>query len=187
MVVCNDLNIVERVKRGEREAQKHLYNIYADRLLATSMRYVGRRDVAQDTLHDAFIKIFRSIATFQYRGEGSLRAWMERITINTALEYLRTHKRLDIIPLNSEYIAHNPIDEPSYSDTQRIPEERLMEFISELPDGYRAVFNLFCIERYSHREIAAQLNINEKSSSSQLLRARRLLANRINEYIRDNE
>ena len=65
-----------------------------------------------------------------------------------------------------------------------VPREVLMRFIAELPDGYRAVFNLYCIEEYSHREIAQMLGINEKSSSSQLFRARTLLARRIRDYLK---
>lgn len=65
-----------------------------------------------------------------------------------------------------------------------MPRDVLMRFVSELPDGYRVVFNLYCIEEYSHREIAQMLGINEKSSSSQLFRARTLLARRIRDYLK---
>ena len=73
--------------------------------------------------------------------------------------------------------------EPDPSEVARIPRDVLMEFVGELPDGYRTVFNLYCIEGYSHRDIAQMLGINEKSSSSQLFRARTLLARRIAGYM----
>ncbi len=145
------------------------------------MRYLSRRDVAEDSLQDSFVKIFRSIDKFTYRGEGSLRAWMERISINTALEHLRNGKKSML--LDENYIPDNLASEPSYSDVESLPQELLMNLIGELPDGYRAVFNLYCIEGYSHKEIAEQLGINEKSSSSQLLRAKRLLASKVKQYI----
>ena len=72
---------------------------------------------------------------------------------------------------------------PNPSEVARIPRGVLMEFVGELPDGYRTVFNLYCIEGYSHRDIAQMLGINEKSSSSQLFRARTLLARRIAAYM----
>ena len=75
------------------------------------------------------------------------------------------------------------IPEPDPSEVARIPRDVLMGFVSELPDGYRTVFNLYCIEGYSHRDIAQMLGINEKSSSSQLFRARALLARRIGAYM----
>ena len=75
------------------------------------------------------------------------------------------------------------IAEPAVSDVEQVPREVLLRFVSELPEGYRAVFNLYCIEEYSHREIARMLGINEKSSSSQLFRARALLARKIRAYL----
>lgn len=173
--------LIEGVKRRDKEAQRALYDTYANRLMAISMRYLSRRDVAEDSLQDSFVKIFRSIDKFTYRGEGSLRAWMERISINTALEHLRNGKKSML--LDENYIPDNLASEPSYSDVESLPQELLMNLIGELPDGYRAVFNLYCIEGYSHKEIAEQLGINEKSSSSQLLRAKRLLASKVKQYI----
>lgn len=183
-MTCSEQILVANIRRNNREAQKSLYTKYANRLLYISIRYVGREDIAEDILHDSFIKIFREIGKFKYQGEGSLRAWMDRITINTALEWLRDNRKIEFISLENEY---NLADEPSYTDTEKIPRDKLMQLINELPDGYRTVFNLFCIEEYSHKEIAAKLKINEKSSSSQLLRAKRLLATKINEYIKENE
>lgn len=177
--------LVELIKRGDRASQRELYDRYGGRLLAISMRYIGSREQAEDNLHDSFIKILRSIGGFSYRGEGSLRAWMERITINTALEWLRSHKRLQ--QLSQSPVTDDLVEIPEPVDVEAIPPEVLMGFVGELADGYRTVFNLFCIEGYSHREIAERLGINEKSSSSQLLRARRQLAARIKEYISRDE
>lgn len=181
----SDEILVEGVRRGCRESQRLLYDTYARRLMAISMRYLGQRGLAEDNLHDSMIKVFRSIDKFKYRGEGSLRAWIERITVNTALEWLRNNQRMVI--LDEKYIPSSTEDEPSCEQIERVPQDVLLTLIGELPDGYRTVFNLFCIEGYSHREIAKQLNINEKSSSSQLLRARKLLAKKINAYLDINE
>lgn len=180
----NEQSLINSVKRGDQTAQKALYDLYASRLMAISVRYVGRRDVAEDILHDSFIKIFRSISKFNYRGEGSLRAWLDRITINTALEWLRQKK--NNIVLDENFIVDQQ-DEPSISEVESISQEVLLRLVSELPDGYRTVFNLFCIEGYSHREISKELGINEKSSSSQLLRAKRLLASKIKKHLESDE
>lgn len=182
----NEEQLIERVRRRESEAQRELYETYAGRLMAITLRYVGKNSVAEDVMHDAIIKIFNSIDKFKYRGEGSIRAWMERVTINTALGWLRSQKR-DLLLDEGRIPDDLACDEPSSSDVSAIPQDKLLEMVSELPDGYRTVFNLFCIEGYSHREIAKELGINEKSSSSQLLRARRLLASRINEYMKYHE
>lgn len=163
-------------------ARRELYDRYAARLLAICLRYAGDRATAEDLLHDAFLKLFGAFDRFAYRGPGSLRAWIERVTVNVALEWLRTRNRLGCVPLD-EGRALPDAAEPEADEVGRIPQQVLLGFVSELPDGYRTVFNLYCIEGYSHRDIALLLGINEKSSSSQLFRARTLLARRIREYL----
>ena len=175
--------LAERCRMGDNTARKELYDRFAGRLLAICMRYVGDRDTAADLMHDAFLKIFGAFDRFTFRGPGSLRAWIERITVNVALEWLRNRNRLGTLELD-EGRAANRIAEPDPAEVARIPQELLMRFVAELPDGYRAVFNLYCIEERSHREIAELLGINEKSSSSQLSRARTLLARRIKDYLK---
>ncbi len=184
MMKSRDEIFIEKLKGGDRGAQRELYDLHAATLMAIAMRYLGERGVAEDILHDSFIKIFGSIKGFSYRGEGSLRAWMSRIVVNGSLEYLRHNRRLSS-PLELNEIAD--YSDPNEVEVSRVPREVLLGFIAELPEGYRTVFNLFCIEEYSHREIAKQLGINEKSSSSQLLRAKRLLATRIKSYIESHE
>lgn len=174
----------KRCRQGDNIAWKELYEKYAGRLFSVCLRYIGDRDTARDLLHDGFIKIFQSFNRFTWRGEGSLRAWMERVIINEALQQLRRNDVLN---------QHLPIDEvretydsPPPESVDRIPEKVLMQFISELPEGYRIVFNLYTFEEKSHKEIAALLNINEKSSASQLYHAKCSLAKRINEWVKHN-
>lgn len=177
--------LAEGCSVGNDVARKELYDRYAGRLLAICMRYAGDRTVAEDLMHDAFLKIFGAFDRFTYRGPGSLRAWIERITVNVALEWLRTRNRLESVSLDEGRAAAGLAEpEPGAGEMARVPREVLMRFVSELPDGYRAVFNLYCIEEYSHREIAELLGINEKSSSSQLSRARGILARRVREYLK---
>ena len=111
-----------------------------------------------------------------------LKAWLSRIMVNTALEAIR--KQTQHIELDIETAPE--IADPEYEDDDKIvkniPQETLLRFISELPDGYRTVFNLFTFENKSHKEIANLLHINEKSSSSQLHRARTILMNRVKQY-----
>ncbi len=174
--------LVEGCCRGDNTARKELYDAYAGRLLAVCMRYLSDRATAEDMLHDSFIKIFASLSKFTYRGEGSLRAWMERVTVNVVLEYLRRNKK-NIISNVEDGDIPDIQDAPS-DDVARVPYEVIMRYVQELPDGYRTVFNLFCIEGWSHREIADSLGINEKSSSSQLTRAKSILATKLKEYLK---
>ena len=168
-----EFELSEQCRQRNNQARKELYEQYAGRMLGICLRYTGNRDIAQYLLHDSFIKIFDSFDKFTWRGEGSLRAWMERVVVNTALQYLR---RNDVISqaasleeLPEEY------EEPDASDVEAIPQKVLMRFIEELPAGYRTVFNLYTFEDKSHKEIAQMLGINEKSSASQLFRAKTVL------------
>ena len=174
--------LAEGCREGDGAARRELYDRFAGRLMAVCMRYAGDRATAEDLLHDAFLKIYGAFGKFSYRGPGSLRAWMERVTVNVALEWLRGRNRLGMTELDEGRVAA-PVAEPAVSDVEQVPREVLLRFVSELPEGYRAVFNLYCIEEYSHREIARMLGINEKSSSSQLFRARALLARKIRAYL----
>ena len=167
--------LAEGCRKGDNAARRELYDRYAGRLLAVCLRYSGDRSTAEDLMHDAFLKIYGAFDRFSYRGPGSLRAWMERITVNVALEWLRSRNKLSMTVLDDGRQLPD-IPEPDPSEVARIPRDVLMGFVSELPDGYRTVFNLYCIEGYSHRD-------NEKSSSSQLFRARALLARRIGAYM----
>jgi RNA polymerase sigma-70 factor (ECF subfamily) len=134
-----------------------------------------------DILQDAFISVFSRIGDFEFRGEGSLRAWMTRIVVNGALKSLRNSGRLS-------YVEELPDREEEELDSlPAVPPKALAEMIKALPDGYRTVFNLFVFEKKSHKEIAQLLGIKENSSASQFFRARALLARQIKEYLKHEE
>lgn len=174
----------EGCRHGDDRARKELYERYAGRMLGICLRYVGDRDTALDLLHDGYLKIFESFDKFTWRGEGSLRAWMERVVVNTALQHLRKNDVLgQSVPLEGLPEAY---DEPAASDISIIPQKVLIRFVQELPVGYRTVFNLYTFEDKSHKEIAQLLGINEKSSASQLFRAKSVLAKRVKEWIKNN-
>lgn len=144
-------------------------------------RYLGTRDDAEDVLHDTFITIFNKMDDSEYRGEDKLYAWMRRVAVNKCIDWLRRKKR-DPLPLDEA--PDLPDDDGTDPEgLRKIPPDVLFGMIESLPEGYRTVFNLFCLDGYSHAEIAGMLGINEKSSSSQYLRARRLLAQKINDYL----
>lgn len=175
--------LIELCKKEDNSARRDLYQIYAGGLMAICMRYIGDREQAQDVLHDGFLKIFRSFRQFDYRGEGSLKAWLSRIMANQALEYLRQRNKHEReIPLEEIPAEMTPTE--SDENLSEIPQEVLMRFIGELPDGYRTVLNMFVFEEKSHREIAKALGISEHTSSSQLFRAKNLLIQKVTNYLK---
>lgn len=170
--------------RGENPARKILYERYCGILMAVCLRYVSDRMTAEDVLHDGFIRIYQMINRFAYQGEGSLKAWLLKVMANEALGYLRKQNVRQQSELPSEQIPDLPDD--SDSVFEEIPQQVLMQFIRELPDGYRTVFNLYVFEEKSHKEIGSLLGITERTSSSQFYRAKCLLIKKINEYREKN-
>jgi RNA polymerase sigma-70 factor (ECF subfamily) len=153
-------------------------------MLAVCYRYTGNIDTAHDVLHDGFIKIFTH---FTFRGECAIETWITRVMVTQAIDYLRRQKRTGNIITTDQPL-------PELADEQEIAEEgnhltnqQLLEFVAELPDGCRTVFNLYVFEEKSHKEIAGLLGIKEHSSTSQLHRAKSMLAKRIKDYIANEE
>lgn len=177
--------IAEECRKGNSNAQRKLYEMYAGWLLGVCLRYVGQRDVAEDLLQDGFVQILTHIGQFQWQGEGSLKSWMFRVQRNVILQYIRNKaKQNSILSIDDAHEQLEDITEPE--DIGGIPSHVLMEMIGDLPLGYRTVFNLYVIDGLTHRKIAEMLGIKERSSASQLLHARRLLAAKINTWKKKN-
>lgn len=175
----NEIELIEGCRAGKEDARKALYTQFSGRMLAVCYRYIGNEDEAYDVLHDGFIKIFTH---FTYRGECSLTSWMTKIMMNQAIDYLRRKRRFAQLVVGDEVLP-DIVDEPSVVESgSKLSEELLMKFVAELPDGCRTVFNLYVFEEKSHKEIAEILHIKEHSSTSQLHRAKCILAKRIQEY-----
>ena len=166
-----------------------MYETYAGRVLAVCRRYVRDAERARDLMHDTFLKAWESLGRFHPRRAGSLGAWLCRIAVHLSVDELRRQKRFAEIPdqaRNDGEGARNDRDgawddgaEEPPVDAERlrqVPVEELIDLIASLPEGYRAVFNLFCLDGCSHREIARLLGITEKTSQTQYLKARRKLA-----------
>lgn len=144
------------------------------------LRYAPSHETAQDLLHDGFIKVFTVIDS--YTGKGSLEGWMKRVFVNLALENIR---KMKMYPALEEIQNVPDIITDEWDEVESIREEELMKMIEELPDGYRTVFNLYAIENFSHKEIAAMLGIAESTSRSQYIRARQLLQEKILKFLKN--
>lgn len=162
-------SLIQEVCTGRQAAMRRLYDRYAGYAMATGLRYVPNRDDLHDILQEAFIKVFTSIGSFTWRGEGSLRSWIARIVVNECLTALRRQGRVvftDTIP---------EMGDDEDPDLERVSDEHLMECIGQLPDGYRIVLNLFVFEGLSHKQIAERLGISPATSASQYFHAKKML------------
>ena len=176
-----DLELARLCARGDDKARKEMYTRYAGSLYAICIRYVGDRELARDLMHDSMIRIYDTIG--KYRPTGSLKAWMSRVTVNLVIDHIRKERKFLIVPLEGE---QENIPEPSAEEMRTVPKEELIRMISALPEAKRVIFNLFCVEGYSHKDISKMLGIKEKTSSSLLFKAREQLAGNIKDYLRNN-
>lgn len=172
--------LLDDMKGGSRAAMHRLYDRYVGYAMGVALRYVPLRDDAEDVVQDSFVKLFSGIANFEYRGEGSLKAWFLRIVANEAISFTRRQSRITFVDEVPEDVSD---DEP---EVERVPPAVLTKMIGGLPEGYRLVLNMFVFEQRSHKEIADLLGIKESTSASQYLRAKKFLAKKINEYLNNN-
>jgi RNA polymerase sigma factor (sigma-70 family) len=165
--------LIQGCLKGDRNAQRHLYDTYSGKFLAICIRYLKDREHAEDVMIEGFMKIFDKLP--QYQGTGSFEGWMKRIIVTQALMTLRSHRHL-MMEVNME----NETDFKDHSyELNHLEVADLRDMVESLPVGYRTVFNLFAIEGYSHQEIADLLGITESTSKSQLNRARNTLKEKI--------
>lgn len=175
-----------RCARKDKMAQQELYEQYGSRILALCRRYVVDQSDAEDMMQDAFIKIFNVIGNFKWTRPGSLYSWMARVTINLAFDSSKRRRTLAKQLVDIDQLG-DIADNQEYDQSAPVPADVLHEMIEALPEGYRTVFKLYCIDGLSHKEIADLLRIKEKSSSASLARARALLSEAIHQYWRDME
>lgn len=175
--------VFERARDGDRKAVRQLYDRYSSFLAATCARFLPDLGDQKDVLQDGFVKIFSSLDKFDYRGEGSLKAWMRQIVVNECLKVLRKRKRSVPILFEEELRDVEVEEDTGPPEVEKVPAAVIHEMIKGLPEGYRAVFNLFVLEEKNHKEISELLGITESTSASQLYRARMILAKKIKEYL----
>ena len=166
--------------KGDRSAMRELYNRYAARLGALCSRYATGAAEGVDLMHDTIAKAFQNMGRFQYKGEGSLFSWLSRMAVNLCIDRLRKEGRLGI-PASEEVLGE--IEDPPAEEVKSIPLSDLQAMIASLPDTKRVIFNMFCVDGFSHREIAEKLGIAERTSSSLLARAKKSLSRMIHEYM----
>ncbi|RYF84715.1 MAG: RNA polymerase sigma factor [Chitinophagaceae bacterium] len=166
----DDRQLVKDCLKGNAAAQRKLYDTYASPMLAVCYRYTKSVADAEDVLQEAFIKVFRSLQ--QYKGDGELGAWIRRIMVTTAINYLKKNSRYNAELVFGEEHLHAV---PAYNPQITLAAKELADLIRQLPSGYQTIFNLYAVEGYTHVEIGKILGVQEGTSRSQYARARALL------------
>jgi RNA polymerase sigma-70 factor (ECF subfamily) len=178
-----DAELVAACKIGKAKAQQKLYDRYCGAMLGVAMRYADNQTEAEDILQEAFINVFKNIGSFEGKHEGSLTTWIKTIVVNAALTNNRKNKKHNFTDDVEDVKIAADEDRYHFGETmeemQQIQVNRIMSALSDLPIGYRTVFNLYVVEGYSHQEIAEILEISENTSKSQLSKARKFLKNKL--------
>jgi len=166
----SDKNIIQGCKKGKPTAQRQLYEKYKAMLFGVCLRYARNRAEAEDFLQEGFIRIYRDL--YQYQPQKALGAWLRKVMVNSCLRQIQKNKNIfQEIDWNQITLSY----EIEFVEEDNGREEQMIKMIQQLPPGYRAVFNMYVIEGYTHQEIASYLEISVNTSKSQLSRAKKLL------------
>ncbi len=161
--------LIKGLKRGKRNALNFLYQEYSGLFFTIASRYARSSQEAEDFTQEAFLKIFSNVRDF--KGNGSFEGWMKRIVVNTCLNGIRGQNVFNETQ-ELEVEVHESAYKQEAEALESMGADQVMKCIEQLPIGFRTVFNLVVIEGYSHKEVAAELNITESASRSQLTKAR---------------
>ena len=167
------LNIIQGCINANRDSQKVFYQLYYGYSLAICMRYCKNADDAIEIVNDGFLKIFRSLGTFNphYTDvEASMKGWMKRIMINTAIDHIRKNNQRFLVA--EIFDNHFNIEDETETSIDKMSYDEIIAIVQKLSPVYRAVFNLYVIDGYKHEEIAEQLDISVGASKSNLSKAR---------------
>jgi RNA polymerase sigma-70 factor (ECF subfamily) len=169
--------LVKDCLKGKVQAQRELYELFAQPMLGICYRYTRSMRDAEDVLQEGFVKVFLHLA--QYKQEGELGAWVRRIMVNTALNFLKRNRRYqEQMYFTEEYLHPVTTEDPLV----RLNAKEIADLIRQLPNGYQVIFNLHAVEGYTHVEIGQMLGISDGTSRSQYARARSLLITWLENY-----
>ena len=167
-------DIVKSCVKGDRKAQKELYEMFYSKMMGVCYRYTNNAEDARDILQDGFVKVYSNLKKYNFKG--SLEGWIRRIMVNTAIDQIRKNKR-DPFSIEDDARIQNieeeiPFEVEESNSETLIKAEKAVKAIGELSPAYKMVFNLYVIEGYTHKEIAEYLGISEGTSKSNLAKAK---------------
>ncbi len=169
----NLIQLIQGSIQGDARAQERLFNSYAGKMMAVCKRYAKSQEEAEDILQEGFIRVFTYLESFE--SSGSFDAWIRKVFVNTSLKQI-TKKQHYFEDITEDHISRSGDEADAVS---KLSEAEILSLLNLLPMGYKTVFNLFVIEGYNHKEIGEMLGIEESTSRSQLVKARKLLQEKI--------
>ncbi len=164
----NEKQLIKKSIKGDQQAQKLLYDKFSPKMLGVCRQYIKDLHFAEDVMINGFVKVFNHLSSF--KSKGSFEGWIRTIMVRESISYLRKRQ---FVVYDDDAVEAN--GEVSSGTDDLLDVEYVQYLIDELPEGYKAVFLLYAIEGYGHKEIAELLEISEGTSKSQLFKARKML------------
>ncbi len=166
-------SLIDGCCNNHRLSQENLYKFFYDDMYRTCMRYTDDPHLALTILNDAFLKMFKNIRKYKSTS-GNFKPWLKTIIINTAIDHIRSEKKEARI-IHIDHLQETGKDDFELNYSWNYAE--MQEYFKMLPTVTRIVINLFAIDGFSHKDIAAQLDISEATSRWHLSEARKRLRN----------
>jgi len=173
-----NIELLQKCKSQQRNAQKELYQILLPYLSSIALRYLRDASYKQDALQESFVKIFKSLEKYD-SNKGHFKSWASRITINTCLNLNARLIREPVEEISEHIIVTEKFE---YYDLSQFTNDDLLMFLKNMPSSYREVFNLYVIDGYKHKEISQLLSISELLSRTKLSRAKAWLRKSIEKH-----
>jgi RNA polymerase sigma-70 factor (ECF subfamily) len=170
----NEKKLIQKAAKGDRKAQKHLFEKHAPKMLSVCRQYISPVETAEEILLNGFFKVFTKLDSFSHKG--SFEGWVRRIMIRECIDHLRKKDPFKFKDEIDEEKAGN--DEKEEEETD-LALDLIQKCIDNLPDGYKSVFVMFTLDHMKHREIAGFLNISENTSKTQYRKARLMLQEQV--------
>ncbi len=159
---------VEELIKGDKKAFDRVYEKYSPSMFGICMRYANCRDDAQEILQKTFIRVYENRE--KINPEFPLGPWIKTITIRTAINFLKTQKKM---VLKEDDLFFESTQAVIFESETKDLKTKLIELLAAMPEGYRTIFNLFVLDNLTHKEIANYLDITEGTSKSQLAKAKK--------------
>lgn len=171
------LTLIEGCRKRERKSQELLYRTMYAFAMNVALRYARDESDAADIMSHAFVKIFKSISNYD-NSKGSFHAWIKKIIIREGLEHIKGRNQFEEIEIEDAEL-------PAVTNlaVEHVSAKEIMLLLKQLPPATHAVFVLYVIDGYNHREIAKQLQISEGTSKWHLSEARKKMQEKLSVII----
>ena len=160
--------MIQGCARNERASQEKMYRLFSGRMMAVVRRYIDHTEQAEEVLNNGFLRAFQKVGQYNY--QGSFEGWLRKIVFHSVSDYVKQNVKYNdkiVLVEKDEYVHKDHADRMYYN--------QLLQLVQGWPDATRAVFNMYVMEGFTHKEIGKLLGISEGTSKWHLSEGRRQL------------